>query len=257
LSLNLVIEGIIFLTVVVWLGMITRFCWLSPNKGIWLIFLIGGFMFFSAATLNLVEDMIGHPGLAEDAKDFSFAVGAVLLAVGFYQWSSWTIRNMRRLENVAVKDELTRLFNRRGFLQRLAQEIERSRRRNYGFNLLILDLNNFKFINDTHGHPVGDTVLKKTASILESELRSYDILGRIGGDEFAAILPDTRPEDGFEVSERIIKAIERGSSGAAFQVSVAVGAAFFPLEADSAEKLIIVADRRMYKNKTARAAENC
>jgi len=244
-----VLEGIISLTVGIWFVAAIRLFVFSPDRRTWLILLIGVVVLFLATTLDLIGDIIGKPGLAMQFKNFSFAIGAILFTVGFLQWSSWTIRNIKQLEDIAVKDELTQLFNRRGFLQHLSKEIDRSQRLNHGFTLLILDLNNFKLINDTHGHPVGDDILRRVAAVLRNEFRSYDILGRIGGDEFAAILPDSCPEDGLKASERIKKAVKEAFSGTEFEISLAVGAAFFPLEAKTADKLLIVADKRMYENK--------
>jgi len=211
LDLNLVLEGIIFLTVSIWFVIIIKILALSSNKQTLIILFVGSVVLFSATSLDLVGDITGRPELAMQLKNFLFTIGAVLFTAGFSQWSSWTIRNMKRLEHIAVNDELTQLLNRRGFLQCLSKEINRSQRLNKGFVLLVLDLNNFKLINDTYGHPAGDAVLKKIASVMRNEFRSYDILGRIGGDEFAAVLPDSCPENGLKASERIRKAVEKNS----------------------------------------------
>jgi two-component system cell cycle sensor histidine kinase/response regulator CckA len=95
------------------------------------------------------------------------------------------------LEKLAMTDHLTSLYNRRYFMQRGAEEFKRSRRTNHPLSLLMLDIDHFKRVNDTHGHEAGDMTLQQVAAALKSSLRETDILGRMGGEEFAVLLPNT------------------------------------------------------------------
>jgi diguanylate cyclase (GGDEF)-like protein len=107
------------------------------------------------------------------------------------------------LERLALTDELTAIPNRRHFLQQLGQEFTRARRHGHPLCLAMLDLDHFKRVNDRFGHLGGDEVLKHFATFLRQQLRSGDILGRLGGEEFAILLPETQIEDALCVLRRI------------------------------------------------------
>ncbi|MBF0201592.1 MAG: diguanylate cyclase [Desulfamplus sp.] len=112
------------------------------------------------------------------------------------------------LKRLASVDALTGISNRRYFLERAEEEISRSIRYRHPLTFVMMDIDHFKNINDTHGHHVGDVVLKNVAAILQDTLRINDIFGRIGGEEFAAILPETSIENAGIVMERIRAGIE-------------------------------------------------
>ncbi len=109
----------------------------------------------------------------------------------------------RQVKAQADFDGLTQLHNRRSFDLRLAEEVRRHRRTGQPLSLLLLDLDHFKSINDTHGHQAGDRVLKDTAQVLRDTLRTTDFAARYGGEEFVAILPETREEDAWKLAERL------------------------------------------------------
>jgi len=159
-------------------------------------------------------------------------------------------RFMEEVETIAITDSLTGLYNHREFQKRLMEEIERGKRYGKEFSLLMLDMDHFKVINDTHGHPVGDAVLKETAKIIKKSVRNVDLPARYGGEEFAVILPETSGEQAKKVAERIRKAIDQSSfaipDGHPVHLSISVGIASFPLDADSREGLIISADEALY-----------
>lgn len=115
---------------------------------------------------------------------------------------------MQMLEKRAQIDGLTGLWNRAHFNDRLAKELNQTRRAGTPMSLIVCDLDHFKKVNDTFGHPAGDAVLQGFAKVLISELRSYDIACRYGGEEFAIILPDAGPPEAAAICERIRKAIE-------------------------------------------------
>ena len=100
---------------------------------------------------------------------------------------------IKQLESLSVTDELTQLFNRRGFLQQFQFSLSISRRNKTGGSLMILDLDKFKQINDTYGHLAGDEVLKNVSVAISTVVRESDIVGRIGGDEFSILMPGASP----------------------------------------------------------------
>ena len=118
----------------------------------------------------------------------------------------------RRLDLEAMTDPLTGMKNRRFFLERLEEECQRAGRAENIFSLLLFDLDHFKRVNDTLGHPVGDRVLKGFAAILESTMRRSELAARVGGEEFAVLLPGTSAEEGYLAAERLRRSVERGVS---------------------------------------------
>ena len=116
-----------------------------------------------------------------------------------------------RLRFLAEHDPLTNLYNRRRFESELERQVQMSRRHGETAALVMLDLDHFKYINDSLGHSVGDRVIAYVGSLLRARLRSSDILARIGGDEFALILPHTDAHDARWLAEELIMQIESGS----------------------------------------------
>lgn len=162
-----------------------------------------------------------------------------------------------RLTALATHDPLTGLGHRGAFDQRLAVEIERSRRYGRHFTLLLLDLDQFKQINDNYGHPAGDQVLLEFARHLRGPLRQSDEAFRIGGDEFALICPECNREEVEHLGERLRRRLSASQfpitlSSTAVQIEVSWGAADFPLDALDADRLIQIADLRLYEAKRSR-----
>ena len=159
---------------------------------------------------------------------------------------------LSRMSDLAMVDELTGLKNRRSFFDDIESVIAGSRRRGKPVAIALLDLDHFKDVNDTHGHGIGDDVLREVARRIEETLRQEQIVGRIGGEEFVVLLPDTSPPQALIAVERVRKAIGDTpiavSSGAAVQVTVSGGIA--PL-ADGMTVTIAMqqADKAMYRAK--------
>jgi diguanylate cyclase (GGDEF)-like protein len=114
----------------------------------------------------------------------------------------------RQLRHMASTDMMTGLYNRTRFTEFVEMEAERLKRSEGTSSLIILDLDDFKNVNDSYGHPNGDTVLKLIAGVIKGQIRSTDILCRFGGEEFAVLLPGTTPDGAFNVAEKIRRAIE-------------------------------------------------
>jgi len=155
---------------------------------------------------------------------------------------------------LAITDELTSLFNRRYFMNRLNQELARSRRYGHKLSLMMIDLDFFKGYNDMHGHQAGDELLKALASCFRSLVRGSDWAARYGGEEFVIVMPETNREQTIALAERICAGIARypftyGEQQPGGKVTVSIGTAEFPSDADSLGDLIRKADQAMYRAK--------
>jgi len=159
----------------------------------------------------------------------------------------------RDLEYYATRDPLTNLYNQRVFWELLGYELGRAQRHNYRFGLLVIDLDNFKHINDTYGHLVGDKYLAQIADTIHGCLRQGDILARYGGDEFSIVLPETDHEQTYMVADRIREALEKmllvTIDGAKIRGTASIGFAIYPDHAETAKDLFLFADNMTYKAK--------
>jgi len=174
------------------------------------------------------------------------------------------IRLKERHKHLAARDGLTQLYNRRAFDDRLAKARAREERQGGRFAVLLLDIDHFKRLNDTFGHPAGDAALKHTARVLEGHLRQGDEAARYGGEEFAVILPGADAAGAAPLAERVRAAIEGSQvvfEGARLAVTVSVGVAAWPEDGREIETLLAAADRALYaakqdgRNRVAAAAD--
>ena len=156
-----------------------------------------------------------------------------------------------RTERSAVSDGLTGLFNHAYFLQALRQEVLRSKRHGLKAALMLLDLDDFKAVNDALGHVEGDRALMRAAAALRESLREIDVAARYGGEEFAVLLPDTSRLGAFVVAERIRRRIEERFARSRVPVTVSGGVAVFPDDAGAPADLIVQADAGLYGAKAA------
>ena len=159
-------------------------------------------------------------------------------------------RKNEELERLSITDGLTGLANHRFLMQRLKEEGTRANRHNREFCVLMADVDHFKSYNDTFGHPAGDDVLKKVASILRSCTRSMDCAARYGGEEFAVVLPETAIAGAVEVAERIRARVAQERFDGR-QITLSLGVAEFPAHAAEPQELISAADRALYEAKHA------
>jgi len=166
----------------------------------------------------------------------------------------------------AITDKLTGIYNRGYFEHYLKNELKRADRHHYPVSLLMLDIDNFKLVNDRHGHLAGDKLLKETAVKLDQNIRDIDFLARFGGDEFAIILPYTQKESAVALAERIKVAIENCAVAVSDQVSLtlsmSIGVADYAPGVDTAQDVIQKSDKALYtakfngKNKVCSADES-
>ena len=197
----------------------------------------------------------GEPPL--DDEDVAFADAVVKAAVASIQRAH--VLEIARADNVrlaalAQTDPLTQVLNRRALTDRLMSELDRARRYGHSVAVLMLDLDHFKQINDTYGHPVGDNVLRDTSEILRSAVRSADFVARYGGEEFVIVLPETSQEGAVTFAERLRERIfgtpYHEGLPTALTLTVSIGVALFPApRVTSADDLLAAADTALYRAK--------
>jgi diguanylate cyclase (GGDEF)-like protein len=153
------------------------------------------------------------------------------------------------LANQARRDPLTQLLNHQAFTDGLEAELDRARRYQHGLTLVFFDIDQFKAVNDTLGHPEGDRVLREVAKLLHEGRRGSDLAGRMGGDEFAVALIESEPDAGDRFVVRLKERIAAGDFPANFAISA--GQSHYPSEGETAVELFRVADGRLYQAKPA------
>ena len=161
------------------------------------------------------------------------------------------VQRWRTLRSFMVRDSLTGLFNHTKIEEQLGIEVERAKRRNTDLTFAMIDIDHFKSVNDTHGHSTGDRVLKSLSRLLQQRLRKTDIIGRYGGEEFAAILPDTDGPMAVGVLDKIrssFEQIRQQSEETEFSVTFSCGLASFPQHGDGVG-LSEAADKALYEAK--------
>jgi diguanylate cyclase (GGDEF)-like protein len=162
-------------------------------------------------------------------------------------------RSNELLLELSNTDHLTGLFNRRFLMESLDKEFQRAQRKGGQVALLMLDIDHFKRVNDTHGHLQGDVVLQKVALHIQKELRSYDVAARYGGEEFVAVLPDTSLKEAFNVADRIrlsVQGMRFAGSLADERITISLGVAMFPSTCfEDLDGLLRTADEALYEAK--------
>ena len=174
-----------------------------------------------------------------------------LIARAMQTSMSWFIEYQNIYED-AIRDGLTGLLNHKTFIDRAQEEIERARRFQHELVFLIYDLDKFKRINDTLGHPYGDYVIKTTAKIIKDNVRSIDLVARYGGEEFTVVLVNTNKEAATTVAKRIVQNIQDynfSMSGEEVDMTISCGLSEYPKDSDTLKDLIQFADEGLYKTK--------
>jgi diguanylate cyclase (GGDEF)-like protein len=200
---------------------------------------------------DLTRDLGRDPGLRVAAMDYLSNVDR--------RYENPKIVEMQEYEETersARTDTLTGLLNRRVFRETLDAEIRRSRRYRWPVTVLMLDLDHFKAVNDTFGHMLGDVVLRRVGGIIRQAVRDADTAARVGGEEFAVVLPETTRLGGYAVAERIRRRVAAGFrdepvDGHEVLMTVSAGLAIFPEDALHADELIARADEALYGAKHA------
>jgi diguanylate cyclase (GGDEF)-like protein len=195
--------------------------------------------FFLLSTI-LISVMAQQHRLAQEKEDY--------LAIQEHQVL------LQQAQNLAATDPLTGLYNRRQFFTLGSYEIQHARRLNKSLSVLAIDIDYFKQINDTHGHLVGDEILRAAAHAFQSSLRQQDTLARIGGDEFMVLLPSTDVHEAAFVAERILLAMHSQfiqTTRLPLQVTVSVGVAPLTVDIVDLDALLLRTDEALYSAKRA------
>jgi diguanylate cyclase (GGDEF)-like protein len=158
-----------------------------------------------------------------------------------------------RLREMSHTDELTEVGNRRSFDLRFREEISRSSRFGHTFSLLMIDIDGFKKFNDEFGHPKGDAVLRALGTLMRSASREGDVPCRVGGEEFAFILPETGKADGLVFAERFRRRVESSvmAPDSLNPITVSIGLAAFPGDGRNPDEIVWAADEALYESKRA------
>lgn len=229
-----------------------------------LVFLSGYFIYFYALGFTQLEPSI----LLSNRVNGITAVGiGVCLSIIFWNYNLVNLQQRRyiecqqmeleeknkQLEYISNFDPLTDLFNRRYFERRIENEISRIKRYGNESCLLILDLDNFKIVNDSFGHPIGDSLLKSIATLLSKQLRESDLISRLGGEEFAILLVNTNLDQGKSVAEKIRVCIENQIfiiEGHEINITISIGVSSLNNNIDSFGKGYRNADKALYSAKS-------
>jgi diguanylate cyclase (GGDEF)-like protein len=210
-----------------------------------IVFFIVGYFFYLAVIYGkgLTNGDLIVPGI------FFFGACFVRMSTGLALQTAVDVRRIAQLEREIITDPLTGAFNRRFLHKRLAEEVSKARRYHLDLAVLMLDLDNFKQLNDLNGHQVGDQLLIQIHNLMRDELRDSDVLARFGGEEFLVIAPNTKPTDANLLAERLRVSVEKyrpAPENPMLRVTISIGVASFDKNIVDQESLIRIADKNLY-----------
>jgi diguanylate cyclase (GGDEF)-like protein len=205
---------------------------------------------FAVATTALREFVAYDQMPPDTALHWRLATSAAYVIVLVVAMAG--LQNLRRsqaqLARLVIQDQLTNVLNARAFADRLSQELDRNRRYPRPLALLYMDLDNFKVINDTHGHQTGDAVLRLVADAMRSSVRQADVVGRLGGDEFGVLMPETDAELADAAAKRLVAGLRNVFRGTP-NVTASIGVVSCAATDASTDDLLRRADQAMYDAK--------
>lgn len=214
---------------------------------------------FMLNRVSMIDLTTRPPESIDRVIDLVFCIVVVAIAIRLNEQTKRQVMSKldeakMQLTHLANMDPLTNVFNRRYFINYAQTELERCRD-GREFSILLIDVDHFKKVNDTHGHIIGDQVLNGAVAICARVLRAHDIMARLGGEEFIILLPDTPLELAYDIAERLRAAMEYapiGTDCGFINITVSIGiSSYSPKEAISLQELIRHADHAMYKAKDA------
>jgi diguanylate cyclase (GGDEF)-like protein len=219
------------------------------------LFVLTAMMSASRVVLALAGDLGGHVLFSADAGPHQWlavVAGVIINLRGIALLQMATERSGNLLLALAQRDPLTGALNRSGLEESVAQLASRGAPSSTRISLLLIDIDHFKLLNDTHGHAAGDAVLRHFTSAAKSQLRNHDVLARQGGDEFVAVLPDASLDDAARVAERIRQAFDASLQGMAemqTRPTLSIGVAGGNVGAERFDAMLQMADEALYRAK--------
>jgi diguanylate cyclase (GGDEF)-like protein len=202
---------------------------------------------------GLADDVTGVEAVQKGAQDYLVKGGVSSdLLLRAVRYAIERKKLMLELRNLSLLDDLTGLYNRRGFFTLAEQQIRSAERENNGLFFIVADVDRLKEINDTYGHEEGDLAIKDAANILKETFREADVIGRIGGDEFAIVASEKNPASVKNITGRIENRIDSLGQKAKrhYKLSISIGLAHSnPQTSCSIDKMLAEADRLMYREK--------
>ena len=202
--------------------------------------------------LNISDKITGEIFNEDDLKIvriFASQVAIALERTQLYQRS-------KEMEQVLITDHLTNLLNRRYFFERTTEEIARAQRHSYPLSLMMIDVDDFKWYNDHHGHLAGDEALRSVAAVIRETVRNIDFVARYGGEEFTVVLPQTSKREAVVIGERLLKEVEKfyfpyEEDQPIGNFTISAGLATYPEDARNIKSLIDAADKALYRAKAS------
>lgn len=181
------------------------------QKGLQLFLLVTGALIIVRNAIHSLENQLNLETLSirYELEQFAIAILVLMLTIAIHQYSMQIRQQNGQLSHLLERDVLTNALSRFYIVKRAQEEIERARRTGRPLALLLIDLDHFKKVNDTYGHLAGDATLQCVVETCQSTLREIDLLGRMGGDEFLALLPETSLEDANEIAKRMVQKVNQ------------------------------------------------
>ena len=214
------------------------------------------FMGFCYAAVLVAHHWTGNTigefavAVEDSAAQWTIAFGTLVVATALFGLLKERLEGLiERLSNAVRTDPLTGLLNRRGFEEAFELEIERARRMESPLTLLVGDLDRFKMLNDRLGHPAGDRALELLGEALTAGVRRIDRVGRMGGEEFALVLPDTGEHEGYVLAERLRARVRENFAQDLFPLTISFGVAAYPTHGATTASLLKAADQALYTAK--------
>ncbi len=200
------------------------------------------------------SELLGLFVMLSEKRDFldTFQIGLLEILCNQASISIANAKLHAEIEKLATTDGLTGLYNHRRFQEKLSDEFKRLNRYSSPVSLILTDIDYFKKVNDTYGHPAGDLVLKGVSKIIREQIRDMDVAARYGGEEFAVILPGTEAEGAKNIAERLRHAVMNATfspDGKSLKVTISIGIATAPLDAKDKEELLERTDKALYHAK--------
>jgi len=217
--------------------------------------MVAGFLLIHTAIIQKIGDIVVQTQRDEPIKIEGYLFSELKFFIQRYnnflmRWKE----EVRRLNDITLIDELTQCSNRRYFNSKIKKQIDLYERYKQEFSMIMFDIDNFKHVNDIYGHSVGDHVLKSMAADVQKQIRTSDVLCRIGGEEFAVILPETNRESAMFVAEKIRAYIAKQLYIEKEQVTISLGVDSYNEDSDF-NTFYTTVDSYLYKSKSS--GKNC